>query len=927
MERILKRFTLMELLISILMLALGRARTGVLQASLYRKGTSMIFKIAILTSLASVVLRAAPAHEYEGTWVAGDGDAKSLKLIDQAFDSLAVSTEMVSLSLFYKRDWNGMVLSNTAWPGWWIQNTYGPSYGMMPFLEEPYATWMKHAQGLWFRLMGDGNTPDTNGYIGPDGTLVDCSLVFRGGGRDLGFGHIARPHSTNPVNDGKISQSATYYRQGDAGHDTNDWGVGFSAAGLVMECERLLVTRDLNEVKSRMPQLKRVAAYLDGRRDPKTNLLRGGKGSNLLAPSFDGWTDANGQKQHVYLTELSITYCGGLDRLIELCELVGDRTAAQGYRATAANIRAALPALMDDQGSFIMFKDPDGVKHGVYGADKYGYLEATPNHDSVALRVVDDAASKRIIQRMVSIKELAPHDMLITNFPAYDEPGYPTHGLMAYGTWVHGGHWSTCQGRMNIASLRAGEFDHPFKSWDRMGKLMQNFRADAPLGGLGLSPWSGQLGAPYNTVFDCLGVSAGLVRGLFEYEYRADGLRVRPHLPPGITRYVQKKAVVFGQSKIYITVTGTGQVRSAKANGIACTITADGWIDLKNPGQVTAVEIVRGEAAAQGAWKPGRKQPLVIPDNPAFWEIPEDLQNDHHVDLRKLRAFYENMVKANLNKTYEGAMARTALELLLARHERQRMRKAGTLPIPNIEPVPTCNQDAVEDMYLTNALNMAGGLTDHLEGLTIWEGNTPSSEAVTIANQVGLSPPKRTAADTLTGMMIPRNRHKTKVGISQGGGPIAGEVGRTSIFEIAMTAEDIAALAATRGPIKDMAKPCLYTGSPAIGSDLPLKANWTTANELTVEVWIKPAGNGRILDKISIGGSDGFLIDIVGDNQVRTIIGSRSAGVEKDQPSTIQLNQWSHIALVLNQKTKNAILYINGKEVYTLADLPVQTEY
>lgn len=896
----------------------------------HRKKSSMIFRIAILTSLSSVALCAAPAHEYEGTWVAGDGDARSLKLIDQAFDSLAVSSEMVSLSLFYKRDWDGLVLSNTAWPGWWIQNTYGPSYGMMPFLEEPYATWMKHSQALWFRLMGDGKTADTNGYIGPDGTLVDMSLYFRGGGRDLGFGHFAWPHSTNPVNDGKITQSATYYRQGDAGHDTNDWGIGFSAAGLVMECERLLVTRDLSELKSRLPQIKRVAAHLDERRDPDTHLLRGGKGSNLLAPSFDGWTDANGQKQHVYLTELSVNYVAGLDRLVELCELVGDRTAAKAYRATAAKIRAALPTLMDDQGSFVMFKDLDGVKHGVYGAAQYGYFEATPNHDAVAMRVVDDAASARIIQRMVSIKGLAPHGMVITNYPAYDEPGYPAHhALMDYGTWVHGGHWSTCQGRMNIASLRAGEFDHPFKSWDRMCNLMQNFRADAPLGGLGLSPWGGQLGAPHNTVYDCLGVPAGLVRGLFEYDYRANGLRVRPHLPPGITRYVQKKAGIYGESKIYLTVTGAGQVRSAKANGIACTITADGWIDLKNPAKVTAVEIVRGTATEQGAWKPGGKQPLVFSDDPAFWEVPGDMQNDHHVDLRKLKAFYENMVKADLDETYEGAMARTALELLLARHERQRMRKAGTLPIPDIEPVPTCDQNAVEDLYLTNALNMAGGLTDHLEGLTIWEGKTPSPEAVAIANQVGLFPPKRTAAeaDNLAGMMIPRNRLKTKVGISQGGGPIAGEVGRISIFERAMTAEEIAALAATRGPLKDRVKPCLYTGTPAIGSDLPIKANWTTANELTMEVWIKPAGNGRILDKISIGGGDGFLIDLVGANQVRTIIGGRSAGMENDLPSTIQLDQWSHISLVLNQKTKNATLYINGKEAYTLTDLPVQTAY
>ena len=78
--------------------------------------------------------------DYNGRWVEGDGDTTSLKLIDKAFESLDVSSEMANLAMFYKRDWDGLVLSNTAWPAWWIQNTYGASYGMMPFLEEPYAT-------------------------------------------------------------------------------------------------------------------------------------------------------------------------------------------------------------------------------------------------------------------------------------------------------------------------------------------------------------------------------------------------------------------------------------------------------------------------------------------------------------------------------------------------------------------------------------------------------------------------------------------------------------------------------------------------------------------------------------------------------------------------------------------------------------------
>ena len=217
---------------------------------------------------------------------------------------------------------------------------------------------------------------------------------------------------------------------------------------------------------------------------------------------------------------------------------------------------------------------------------------------------------------------------------------------------------------------------------------MQNFRADAPMGEFGKAPWGGQLGAPYNTVLDCWGVPGGLVRGLFEYDYRADSLRVRPHLPSGITRYVQKKAVVFGPGKIYLTVTGTGKVVSATANGNSCRIDAAGWIELKNPVKDTAVEIACGNAKVQGAWKPGKKAPLVFPNDPAFLEIPDSLQSDYHVDLKTLKVFYQKMARAGLDETYEGAMGRTALELMLARYDRQQMRKAGTLPIPEIKPVP-----------------------------------------------------------------------------------------------------------------------------------------------------------------------------------------------------------------------------------------------
>ena len=110
-----------------------------------------------------------------GKWVEGEGDAAVLEAIDAAFESTQPSARMACLPLLYKRDWDGFV-EGPPWPCWWIQNSFGPSYALMPFLGEPYATWLEHSQGLWFRLMGDGQRKDVNGFQGPDGCLCDAAL-------------------------------------------------------------------------------------------------------------------------------------------------------------------------------------------------------------------------------------------------------------------------------------------------------------------------------------------------------------------------------------------------------------------------------------------------------------------------------------------------------------------------------------------------------------------------------------------------------------------------------------------------------------------------------------------------------------------------------------------------------------------------------
>ena len=675
-------------------------------------------------------------NDYQGRWVEGSGNQEMLGLIDQAFESMQPSARMANLALLYKRDWDGFVEA-TNWPCWWIQNSFGPSYGMMPFLQEPYATWLEHSQALWFRLMGDGKRINERGDMAPDGCLCDAAGVYMNGGETLGFGDpriIGR--YTNPVLDGTIHNDHVSFRQGDGKVDLHDWFIGTTAAGLILESDRLLIRHDPDKARERLPQLQRVAAFLDSRRDSVTNLLKAGRATNLLAPAYKGYINQHGIPEFAYLTELSVNFAAGLTRLAEVCDMTGKTDLASGYRQTADKIKAALPMLMDDEGSFIMSLDPDGTRHGVFGAEKHGYFEATPNHDAVCMGVVDDSTAKRIIARMVSIPGLAPHDLILPNYPSYDD--HSGEGAMTYGTWVNGGHWTTTQGRMNIACMRVDEFEHPLKSWKVILASMQGFRADAPRKELGAVGWfNGRF--PFDIVYDCWGAPGGLLRGLFEYDYRADGLRIRPHLPPDITSYTQKWPVMFGRTQIYLNVNGTGPVKSAVAAGHECSIN-NGWIELDpdgNPG-IISVEIVRGDESPGVQWEPLSPKVLKLPDKKEFWQIPEKANSDdRHIALEKVYSFYKELVRAGFENSYEAAQARASLELLMARNERMKMLIDRSLVIPDLGPIPPSDQDAVSLNYFEKARHIAGGLADRLNGYSIWNERS-DPEIVAIARKTKL---------------------------------------------------------------------------------------------------------------------------------------------------------------------------------------------
>ncbi|MCX8108496.1 MAG: hypothetical protein N3G20_06805, partial [Verrucomicrobiae bacterium] len=323
----------------------------------------------------------ATAASFNGRHFSGRCEGDHLELLETARSMFEPNPVWPNICLLYTTNWNGFVEGPT-WDAWWVQNSYGTTYSALPFLEEPFLTFLQNSQDLWFDQMGDGRrvgAPPPFDWIAPDGALCDA----------------ARP--------GWI-----VYKQGDGRIAIHDWGMEFTAAGLLMQAELLLIGRDLEAIKSYLPKLERAACFIETRRDPANNLFLAGPAGNLLAPSYAGYKRIDGTYGPAYLAGLSITYIAALDRLIELEKLAGRKAEVARFERWRELARRGLPQLTIPPGYFVRSVDPDGTKHGVYGATKHGYFESPPNHDAIAFRVVGETQAMKIYQTMASIPGLRP---------------------------------------------------------------------------------------------------------------------------------------------------------------------------------------------------------------------------------------------------------------------------------------------------------------------------------------------------------------------------------------------------------------------------------------------------------------------------------------------------------------------------------------
>ena len=560
-----------------------------------KRTSSAILNAALLTGclLASPATVAEP---FNGRFFAGEGDVEYLQLLDISRRMYDADAEFQNMAMLYMPLWDGLVEGPT-WGAWWVQNSYGTTYCALPFYQEPFVTFLQNSQDLWFDKMGDGKTSyvwnGKDSWVPPDGCLMDCA---------------------NPT--------WAMHKQGDGRVNIHDWGMEFTAAGALLQSELLLISRNQSALAHYLPKLERCANFIESRRDPKNNLFLAGPAGNLLAPSYAGQRLPDGTYAKAYLTGLSVTHIAFLDRLIELEKLAGQKAQAQLYSERRAQARQGLDQLATPEGYLIKSMDLDGTRHGVYGAAKYGYFEPSPNHDAICFRVVDDIQARKIYDKIASIPGLRPHDLIVANCPSLDDMYEAPQGLWGFGTWVNGGHWTTCEARMMMAYYRVGQYEDARRSMKQMMTFARQFRMDNPLVSFGNAVY--QPGEPINLTYDAFGAPAGLIRGLFEYLYSADGLRLIPHIPDGITRLEQKFPIRFGTKLLYLAVAGKGPITSVRINGRPWKSfdARSVFLPYASTPDAAAIQIVLGQAKATPfkAPKPDKSIPAV-PDF-AAWPQP-----------------------------------------------------------------------------------------------------------------------------------------------------------------------------------------------------------------------------------------------------------------------------------------------------------------
>jgi hypothetical protein len=163
-------------------------------------------------------------------------------------------------------------------------------------------------------------------------------------------------------------------------------------------------------------------------------------------------------------------------------------------------------------------------------------------------------------------------------------------------------------------------------------------------------------------------------------------------------------------------------------------------------------------------------------------------------------------------------------------------------------------------------------------------------------------------------LMIPGQQHPLRLGHdSQGASVFVGKRGRASIYGHVLSPADISRLAAAKGMNAGPRSKDRVMIAENDTADIP-NSRFDFSRGMTLEAWIQPAAAnaGRVFDKMTAGGTDGFIFDTHPGNALRLILGDWTLCTPS---GTLKAGEWQHVAATADPATGALKLYLNGKVV------------
>lgn len=491
---------------------------------------------------------------YEGQFCSGEGNENRLKMLDDCWRGVTGENGGHYLMQMYRPEIGCFAEAISHWNGTWTQNSIG-LYTWHPVCDDKVLQGLNNTYNLWFDNQGDGKTESRHPCTYPEGTEKVITYTAP-------LGAITENIS--------LKDMTVYFKVDEYMEvsELEDFWVDGTGAAVMMKGDLLLVTRDTEDIRKYLPKLENSVNWLHSLIDENNGLMKVGPGGTLIEREYGGTNLKNGSFSYGYPSSSMVYYITALDKVIELERLTGNEEKVSKYSHWRREAKEALKQLMTEEGYFLNYLDAFGVKHGVFGAEQYNYFESMANHDAIAYGIVSEEEAEKIYAKIASIPELRQSGFICCVYPYREDDemlGYEIGKPHEHKPGDHwqGGAWESSETRMVMAYYRLNKFEDAARSINKALEMEQKDKTYGVMYEYGKSA----PGHPSGCI-DIFGINGAGLRGLFEYEYKADRLILRPHLFDDITEYQQLKPVRFGDKKIYLKVIKKGNnIQRVNING------------------------------------------------------------------------------------------------------------------------------------------------------------------------------------------------------------------------------------------------------------------------------------------------------------------------------------------------------------------------